>query len=48
MKFEEQVIVTDVHKNLAPFTNETRVYVKGTSSSFHFLIAKKEKMVKEL
>ena len=47
-KVEEQVIVTNVHKHPVALANATRVYVKATSSSVHFLIVENEKMEKEL
>ena len=40
--------MTYVHKHPAVLVDATRVYVEATSSSVHFLIAKNEKMVKEL
>jgi len=48
VKFEEKVIVTDVHKHPYALANATRVYAKATSSSVHFLIAENEKMAMEL
>ena len=42
------MIVTGVHKHPATLDDATRVYVKATSSSVHFLISKNEQMAKEL
>ena len=47
-QFEEQVIVTNMHKHPATLADATRVYVKDTSSSVRFLITENEKMAKEL
>lgn len=48
MQVEEQVIVTNVHKDTVALANATRLYVKATNSNFHFLITENERMEKEL
>jgi len=47
-RFEEQVIVSDVHKHPAALVDATRAYVEATSSSVRFLIEANKWMDKEL
>lgn len=42
MQFEEQVIMTNVHKHLAALADATKVYAKATSLSVCFLIDENE------
>lgn len=48
VQFEEQVIISDVHKHPVALADATRAHAESTSSSVHFLIAENERMAKEL
>lgn len=48
VQFEEWVIMSNVRKNPTTLANGTREYAKATSLSVRVLIAKDERMAKEL